>query len=106
MHQGIGQVAGSINFSIDGSLTNTYSLPTTASGDAFLGYISDSAANIVVRATPNSGTRLSINEFSIGNGTNPLAGGNVAPEPGTLALALTAGCALVGVCIRRRRMSN
>ena len=28
---------------------------------------------------------------------------NVAPEPGTLALALTGGCALVGVYIRRRK---
>ena len=31
---------------------------------------------------------------------------SVAPEPGTLALALTGGCALVGMVIRRRRMSN
>jgi hypothetical protein len=35
--------------------------------------------------------------------SNP--GSNVAPEPGTLALALTGGCALVGMFIRRR-MSN
>jgi hypothetical protein len=34
-----------------------------------------------------------------------IPGTNVAPEPGTLALALTGGCALVGMCIRRR-MSN
>jgi hypothetical protein len=33
-------------------------------------------------------------------------GASVAPEPGTLALALTGGFALVGICIRRRRMSN
>jgi hypothetical protein len=31
---------------------------------------------------------------------------NIAPEPGSLALALTGGFALVGMCIRRRRMSN
>jgi len=36
--------------------------------------------------------------------SNP--GSNVAPEPGTLALALTGGFALVGMYIRRRRMSN
>ncbi len=30
-------------------------------------------------------------------------GANVAPEPGTLALALTGGCALLGMYIRRRR---
>jgi hypothetical protein len=28
---------------------------------------------------------------------------NVAPEPGTFALALTGGAALIGICIRRRR---
>jgi hypothetical protein len=30
-------------------------------------------------------------------------GSNVAPEPGTFALALTGGSALLGICIRRRR---
>ena len=33
--------------------------------------------------------------------SNP--GSNVAPEPGTFALALTGGAALLGICIRRRR---
>jgi len=33
--------------------------------------------------------------------SNPSA--NVAPEPGTFALALTGGAALIGICIRRRR---
>jgi hypothetical protein len=33
--------------------------------------------------------------------TNP--GSNVAPEPGSFALALTGGAALLGICIRRRR---
>ena len=33
--------------------------------------------------------------------TNP--GSNVAPEPGSFALALTGGAALIGICIRRRR---
>jgi hypothetical protein len=33
--------------------------------------------------------------------SNPSA--NVAPEPGTFALALTGGAALLGICIRRRR---
>ena len=97
------QVSSSILFNLDPFVYEN--LPTTASGDAFLGYISDSPANIVVRATPNSGTRLRINEFSFGNGTNS-AGASVAPEPGSLALALTGGCALLGICIRRGRMSN
>jgi hypothetical protein len=33
-------------------------------------------------------------------------GASITPEPGTLALALTGGFALVGMYIRRRRMSN
>jgi hypothetical protein len=33
--------------------------------------------------------------------TNPSS--NVAPEPGTFALALTGGATLIGICIRRRR---
>jgi hypothetical protein len=100
-----GQQAGIIKFSIDGSLTNFYDLPTPASGNTFLGYISDSSSAISVTATPSTNRNLYIDSFSFGNGTNPSAGGNVAPEPGTLALALTGGCALVGMYIRRR-MSN
>ena len=33
--------------------------------------------------------------------SNP--GSNVAPEPGSFALALTGGAALLGICVRRRR---
>jgi hypothetical protein len=33
--------------------------------------------------------------------SNP--GSNVAPEPGSFALTLTGGAALIGICIRRRR---
>jgi hypothetical protein len=33
--------------------------------------------------------------------SNP--GSNVAPEPGSFALAMTGGAALIGICIRRRR---
>jgi hypothetical protein len=42
----------------------------------------------------------------IGNASGNLrvtAPGNIAPEPGSLALALTGGAALLGICIRRRR---
>ena len=50
-----------------------------------------------------------------GNGSSPVTnltnsnlrvsnpGSNVAPEPGTFALALTGGAALLGICVRRRR---
>jgi hypothetical protein len=51
------------------------------------------------------------NNQSLGAKTNSnlrvsALGASIAPEPGTLALALTGGCALVGMHIRRRRMSN
>jgi hypothetical protein len=41
--------------------------------------------------------------FTSGNIKVSNPGSNVAPEPGTFALALTGGGALVGICIRRRR---
>ena len=99
------RVAGSLDFSIDGSLTNTQSLSTSTSNYSFLGYISDSASPISVKVSPSSVTSVRVDSFSFGQSTSSL-GANVAPEPGTLALALTGGCALVGMYIRRRRMSN
>ena len=87
---------GSIVFSIDGSLTNIYTLTNlTGSSTKFLGYISNSGSDISVKLTPNSENRVRVQSFS--------AGQSVAPEPGTLALTLTGGCALVGMCIRRRK---
>jgi hypothetical protein len=110
---GITNVFGSfmsdgMNFSVDGSLTNIQSL-TSTTGYTFLGYISDSSSPISVTFSPDDLTPqyATVDSFSFGNGTNPAnPGSNVAPEPGSLALALTGGCALIGMCIRRRRMSN
>ena len=44
-----------------------------------------------------------VSNYAAGNikVTNP--GSNVAPEPGSFALALTGGAALLGICVRRRR---
>ena len=100
-------IADGMKFSVDGSSTNVYNL-TSTTGYTFLGYISDSSSPINVKvsgdATPEY---VTVDSFSFGNGTNPAnPGSNVAPEPGSLALALTGGFALVGICIRRRRMSN
>ena len=36
--------------------------------------------------------------------SNP--GSNVAPEPGSFALALTGGAVLLGICVRRRRLAG
>ena len=97
-----------VNFNINGSLTPDYSLTTTPGSKpyTFIGYISNSASDISVKVTGASANQYTnVNYFSFGQSTSSL-GGNVAPEPGTLALALTGGCALVGMVIRRRRMSN
>jgi hypothetical protein len=102
--------SGSVTFSVDNSLTNVYSLPTTARGInppgglSFLGYISDSESAITVKATPSASRQLRVTSFSFGNGTNPAnPGSNVAPEPASIALLLTGGAALAGVALRRRR---
>lgn len=89
-----------MNFSIDGSMTNTQSI-TTSINYTFLGYISNSSTPISVTAS-NSAYFVDVNSFSFGQSTSSL-GANVAPEPGTLALALTDGCALIGMFIRRRK---
>ena len=100
--------SGSVTFSVDNSLTNVYSLPTTArnetpsQGLSFLGYISNSASAITIKATHSASVKLRVPSFSFGQSTSSL-GGNVAPEPGSFALALTGGAALLGICIRRRR---
>jgi hypothetical protein len=41
--------------------------------------------------------------FAAGNLRVTALGGSIAPEPGSFALALTGGAALLGICIRRRR---
>ena len=93
---------GIIDFSIDSSLTNVYSL-TAIDRFTFLGYISDSASDISVKINGhNANQYVMINRFSSAQGPN-YTGSNVAPEPGTFALALTGGCALLGMYIRRRK---
>ena len=94
---------GSIDFSIDDSLESYNLTPTESASNSskFLGYISKSSSDISVKLTPrivSGSNKLKIQSFS--------SGSSIAPEPGTLALALTGGCALVGMYIRRRRMSN
>ena len=50
-----------------------------------------------------NGNDFFANNFTTGNIKVSNPGSNVAPEPGTFALALTGGVALIGICIRRRR---
>jgi hypothetical protein len=97
---------GSLNFSVDGSSTNIRSLTTFQRSSAFLVYISNTSSPISVKVSAGTGTSsIRVNTFSFGQSTSSLGGSNVAPEPGTLALAVTGGCALAGTYIRRRRMS-
>jgi hypothetical protein len=59
-------------------------------------------SNVFFEGVWNNGNFLR-NDFTSGNIKVSNPGSNVAPEPGTFALALTGGVALVGICIRRRR---
>jgi hypothetical protein len=92
-----------LGFAVDAPSNNTQSLNTNGFTHMFLGYISNSASPISVTVSPdNAGSYLTVDSFSFGQSKTSL-GSSVAPEPGTLALALTGGCALVGFCIRRRK---
>ena len=109
-NQGGALVSDGMSFSVDGSLTNVYSLTSTTAGSGytFLGYISDSASDISVKvsgdATPEY---VTVDSFSFGNGTNPAAPGGAVPEPGTIVSMGLLGAGVLGLVIRsRRRISN
>ena len=53
---------------------------------------------------PDDGNQLHTNWTNSNLRVSPSnPGSNVAPEPGSFALALTGGAALLGICVRRRR---
>ena len=61
----------------------------------------NAAANVTYGGLFDGGsTNLTLTNSNI-RVSNP--GSNVAPEPGSFALALTGGAALLGICVRRRR---
>jgi hypothetical protein len=60
----------------------------------------DLAPDVTFGGTTNSATGFTNSSIKV-SPSNP--GSNVAPEPGSFALALTGGAALIGICIRRRR---
>ena len=92
-----------LSFTVDGSLPEPLSVTENDVGYTFLGYISDSSSNISVTVTPGQNF-VAVDSFTRANGTNASnPGSNVAPEPGSFALALTGGAALIGICVRRRR---
>ena len=94
-----------LSFTVDGSQSRDLSVTRSQSGYTFLGYISNSSSDINVTVVPDV-KYVSVDSFTRANGTNPAnPGSNVAPEPGSFALALTGGAALLGICYRRRRNS-
>jgi hypothetical protein len=103
-------ITDGMNFSVDGSVTNVYSItsPSITNTYAFLGYISDSSSPISVKFSGDSTPQLaSVDSFSFGNGTNPSAPGGAVPEPGTVVSMGLLGAGVLGLVIRsRRRMSN
>jgi hypothetical protein len=58
----------------------------------------NSSSNVTLNSFSNFGTIATNSNLRVSSPTT-----NVAPEPGTFALALTGGAALLGICIRRRR---
>ena len=98
-----GATTAVLSFTVDGSQSRDLSVTHRSLGYTFLGYISNSSSNISVTVVPDT-KWVSVDSFTRANGTNPAdPGSNVAPEPGSFALALTGGAALIGICIRRRR---
>ena len=94
---------GDLTFTVDGSQSYIRNVTDRTTGYTFLGYISNSSSNISVTVSPDNDL-VAVNSFTRANGTNPAdPGSNVAPEPGSFALALTGGVALIGICVRRRR---
>ena len=103
-------VSDGMNFSVDGSLTNVYSLTSTTAGSGytFLGYISDSASDISVKVSGDASPEyVTVDSFSFANGTNSAAPGGAVPEPGTVVSMGLLGAGVLGLVIRsRRRISN
>ena len=103
-------VSDGMNFSVDGSLTNVYSLTSTTAGSGFtfLGYISDSASDISVNVSGDASPEyVTVDSFSFANGTNSAAPGSAVPEPGTVVSMGLLGAGVLGLVVRsRRRISN
>jgi hypothetical protein len=56
------------------------------------------SSNVTYGGLTGEGTNYTNSNLRVSSPTS-----NVAPEPGSFALALTGGAALLGICIRRRR---
>ena len=94
---------GFLDFFVNNSSTYNYRLTTSADAFSFLGYISNSDVIDPVKVESAGQYKLQVDSFSFGDRKPLDPGSNVAPEPGSFALALTGGAALIGICVRRRR---
>ena len=93
------------------SVNATSVLTVSTEGETFFGENGPySSTNLLTVGSNNASSNVTYNglfgnQKSDSNSnlrvSNP--GSSVAPEPGSFALALTGGAALIGICIRRRR---
>ena len=58
----------------------------------------NTSSNVTYNGMTGQGTTMTNSNLRVSNPSS-----NVAPEPGSFALALFGGAALIGICIRRRR---
>lgn len=69
-------------------------------------YAANAASNVTyVGSNPDFGNapRFYNSNLRVYNPGSTVPGASVAPEPGSFALAMTGGAALLGICVRRRR---
>ena len=69
------------------------------------GVNTDSNVSYLGNVSSGNGLRTDFTNSNIRvyNPGSTVPGASVAPEPGSFALALTGGAALIGICVRRRR---
>ena len=58
---------------------------------------------IGISSSGNESNLFTNSNLRVFNPGSTVPGASVAPEPGSFALALTGGAALIGICVRRRR---
>ena len=69
------------------------------------GVNTDSKVSYLGNVSSGNGLRTDFtnSNLRVYNPGSTVPGASVAPEPGSFALALTGGAALIGICVRRRR---
>ncbi|HEX3727964.1 MAG TPA: PEP-CTERM sorting domain-containing protein [Pirellulales bacterium] len=107
----IGAFQGAGNFVVDPTLDKFFSITTSGSTETIHAYSLDTLAPIGtdtvtgVSGSPFSLIRFGDNglAFATTSGEVVFVQSQVVPEPGTIALAISGGLCLAGVCARQRR---